>query len=196
MILFIARQLDWDIYRYLDESWLKTFFISLPYLWLILLLIFLGVAYYNFIHTRKGYRWKIFSILCISLITSIILGSIFYVGGFSENLENIFQKKLPYYPQLIYNWEKQWMQPERGLLTGTIKEVDLSRQNKFILLDLNNNLWEIEATNALWKGKLTPYPGLKLKIIGKIKDTNIFEAQEIRPWFGEGARRRAQKEHP
>ncbi len=196
MVLFITRQLDWDIYRYVGESWLKTVFISLPYFWVIFLLIFLGVAYYNFIHTRRGYRFKIFSILLSSLIISIILGSLFYARGFSESLENIFREKIPYYNKMVYTWERQWMQPERGLITGTIQEIDLSRQTDFVLIDLNNNLWKIEAANALWKGKLAPYPGLKLKIIGQIKDTNIFEAKEIRIWPGEGQRRKAKGGHP
>src|SRR5665648_1197459 len=35
MVLFIIKQLDWDIYHYIGESFLKTVFVSLPYLWLI-----------------------------------------------------------------------------------------------------------------------------------------------------------------
>ena len=60
MVLFIIKQLDWDIYHYMGDSFLKTVFISLPYLWLIFLILFTGVAYYSFIHTKRGYRFKSF----------------------------------------------------------------------------------------------------------------------------------------
>ncbi|HDK25523.1 MAG TPA: hypothetical protein ENG48_00355 [Candidatus Atribacteria bacterium] len=185
MILFIIKQLDWDVYHYIGDSFLKTVFISLPYLWLIFLLLFIGVAYYNFIHTKRGYRFKFISILLISLIISATLGTILYSNGLSENLGNIFFEKIPYYNRLVYTCEKQWMQPERGLLAGIIIE-KVSPENNFILKDLDNNKWKIKADKTIWKGKLTPTPGLKIKLIGKLIDNNTFEAREIRSWEGQG----------
>jgi len=185
MILFIIKQLDWDIYHYIGDSFLKTVFISLPYLWLIFLILFIGVAYYNFIHTKRGYRFRFVSILLISLIFSILLGTVLYSNGLSKNLENIFSEKIPYYNRLVYTCEKQWMQPERGLLAGTIIETGLP-DNNFILMDLDNNRWKIRVGKAIWKGKLTPATGLKIKLIGKLMEDNNFEAVEIRPWQGQG----------
>lgn len=129
MVLFIIKQLDWDIYQYIGDSFLKTVFISLPYLWLIFLILFTGVAYYNFIHTKRGYRFKFISILLISLTVSIILGTGLYFNGFSERLENVFSEKTPYYNRLVYTYKKQWMQPKRGLLAGTIIETELPENN-------------------------------------------------------------------
>jgi len=181
MVIFIIKQLDWDIYHYMGDSFIKTLFISLPYLWLIFLFLITGVAYYNFIHTKRGYRFKLISILLISLIISISLGTGLYFNGFSERLEKIFSAKIPYYNQLVYSCEEQWMQPERGLLAGTIIEIGFP-ENNFILRDLENNRWEIEASKVIWKGKLTPTTNLKIKLIGKLIDNNNFKAVEIRPW--------------
>lgn len=181
MILFIIKQLDWDIYHYMGDSFVKTVFISLPYLWLIFLALFTGVAYYNFFHTKRGYRFKFISILLISLIISIVLGTGLYFNGFSENLQKIFSAKLPYYNQLVYSCEEQWMQPKRGLLAGTIIKIGLP-ENNFILEDLENNRWEIEANKVIWKGKITPVIGIKIKLIGKLINDNNFRAMEIRPW--------------
>jgi len=181
MILFIIKQLDWDIYHYIGESFLKTVFVSLPYLWLIFLILFIGVAYYNFIHTKRGYRFKFISILLVSLIISITLGTGLYFNGFSEKLENVFLKKIPYYNRLVFSCEEQWMRPKRGLLAGTITEIKLP-ENNFILTDLDNNRWKIEASKAIWKGKIAPEIDLKIKLIGKLIDDNNFEVMEIRPW--------------
>jgi len=185
IILFMFKQLDWDIYHYLGDSFVKTVFISLPYLWLIFFILFIWVAYYNFIHTKRGYRFRFISILLISLIISAILGTGLYYNGFGERLENVFSKNIPYYNRLIYTCEKQWMQPHRGLLAGIITKTELSK-NSFMLIDLHNNHWKIDISKTIWKGKLTPSPGLKIKLIGKIENNNIFKAIEIRPWQGEG----------
>lgn len=181
IVLFIIKQLDWDIYYYMGDNFLKTVFVSLPYLWLIFLILFTGIAYYNFIHTKRGYRFKFISILLMSLIISIILGTGLYFNGFSERLENVFSEKIPYYNRLVYSCEEQWMQPERGLLAGTIIEIVLP-ENNFILMDLDNNRWKIEADKVIWKGKITPVIGLKIKLMGKLIDDNHFKAMEIRPW--------------
>jgi len=181
MVLFIIKQLDWDIYHYIGNSFLKTVFISFPYLWLIFLILFTGVAYYNFIHTKRGYRFKLISILLISLVISITLGTGLYFNGFSERLENVFSEKIPYYNRLVYSCEEQWMKPERGLLAGTIIEIGLP-ENIFILMDLDNNRWTIEAGKVIWKGKTAPVIGLKIKLIGTLIDENNFKAMEIRPW--------------
>ena len=185
IVLFIIKQLDWDIHYYIGDNILKTIFISLPYLWIIFLILFLGVAYYNFIHTKSGYRFRFISILLISLIISIILGTTLYTNGYSENLEKIFSQKIPYYDKLVYTCEKQWMQPKKGLLAGTIIEMRLS-ENSFILEDLNNKRWEVDFYQTVWKGKLNPSLNLKIKIIGKIVDDNYFKAIEIRPWQTQG----------
>ena len=184
MILFMFRQLDWDIYHYLGDSFLKTVFISLPYLWLIFLILFLGVAYYNFIHTKRGYRFRFITILVTSLIISTLLGTVLYFNGFSENLENIFFQKIPYYNKLIYTCENQWMQPSKGLLAGTIMEAGISK-NSFGLMDFNNQHWEVNIDNTIWKGKLKTSKGLKIKLMGKMEDETHFTAIEIRPWKGQ-----------
>ena len=185
IVLFIIKQLDWDIHNYVGDSILRNVFISLPYLWIIFLILFLGVAYYNFIHTKRGYRFKFISISLISLIISIVLGITLYTSGYSENLEKIFSQKIPYYHKLVYTCEKQWMRPEKGLLAGIITEIELT-ENSFILKDLNNNLWKVDFYQTIWKGKLFPSPNLKIKIIGKITDKNYFKAIEIRPWQAQG----------
>ena len=184
MILFMFRQLDWDIYHYLGDSFLKTVFISLPYLWSIFLILFLGVAYYNFIHTKRGYRFRFISILLISLLASVIFGTGLYFNGFSESLESIFSQKIPYYNKLVYTCEKQWMQPRKGLLAGTITETRISK-NSFSLMDFNNQHWEVNAGNTIWKGKLKPLKGEKIKLMGKMEDETHFIAIEIRPWKGQ-----------
>jgi len=101
--------------------------------------------------------------------------------GTVGTLINRAKKSLKQRLELVYSCEEQWMKPERGLLAGIIIETGLP-ENNFILMDLDNNRWKIEAGKVIWKGKIAPVIGLKIKLIGKLIDDNNFKAMEIRPW--------------
>ncbi|GAH12453.1 unnamed protein product [marine sediment metagenome] len=70
------------------------------------------------------------------------------------------------------------------MINRTILKAKLPKitENNFILMDLDNNRWKIEASKVIWKGKIAPATGLKIKLIGKLIDDNNFKAMEIRPW--------------
>jgi len=184
MILFMVIQLDWDVYQYVGDSFLKTLFISLPYLWLLFLILFIATAYYNFIHTKRGYRFRFITIVLMSLFISVMFGTYLYFNGFSENIENIFFKKIPYYNILVYTCEEQWMQPEKGLLAGTIVGIEFS-EHSIELIDFNNSHWQVDTSKSIIKGNLQLSNGLKIKMIGNMIDKAYFQAIEIRPWKGQ-----------
>ncbi len=181
MILFITSNLDWDIYKYLGISLSETVVTNLPYLWIALLIFFLFVTYYNFIHTRKGYRYQFIFIFLISLLVSILLGFGFYQYGWTEKVERQLRLKFPGYHNMVYTSEKQWMQPEKGLLSGTIKE--FNPKSKYIRIkDYSNNEWKIDISQAVVRGNIsiTEEEDLEIKVLGKKVTEDVFEAKEIR----------------
>jgi len=179
MILFITTNLDWDIYNYLGLSLSKTVIISLPYLWIALLMFFLFVTYYNFIHTRMGYRYRFIIIFIISLLISILLGFGFYHYGWTETLEKQLRNRFPGYHMMVYTSENQWMQPEKGLLAGKI--IEITTINNIIQLeDYFGKEWMIDTDQAILRGNLSLTENLEIKIIGQKLSENSFKAIEIR----------------
>lgn len=179
MILFITTNLDWDIHHYLGLSLSKTVIISLPYLWIALLLFFLFVTYYNFIHTRTGYRYRFIIIFLIGLLISILLGFGFYHYGWTETIERQLRTRIPGYHKLVYTSDNQWMRPEKGLLTGRIIEIK-TRNNTLQLNDYLGKEWVIDINHAIVRGSLSLKEGLYIKIIGQKLSKNNFKAIEIR----------------
>jgi len=179
MILFITTNLDWDIYQYLGLSLPGAVVTSLPYLWIALLFLFLFITYYNFIHTRRGYRYRFVVIFLISLLISILLGFGFFHYGWTETVEKQLRARIPGYQHLVYTGENQWMQPEKGLLSGVVIEI-LSENNSLWLEDYSGQKWEIDISKAKVKGNLPLTENLEIKIIGEQLSLDIFEAIEIR----------------
>jgi hypothetical protein len=179
MILFITSNLDWDIYQYLGLSLPEAVMLSLPYLWIALLALFLFVTYYNFIHTRTGYRYRFIFIFLISLLISVLLGVGFYHYGLTETVERQLRTRIPGYQRMVYTSENQWMQPEKGLLSGTIIAIDPERKS-LQLRDYHGKEWTIDINQAMIRGNMSLIENIEIRIIGQKEAENVFMATEIR----------------
>jgi hypothetical protein len=188
VIVFQIKHADWDLYHLFDYTLLDYVVLMLPYFWFFFLLIFLGVASVYFRRTERGYRFHIAAIISGCLLISVIGGLLLYHTGFSEKLEILFQDKIPVYRTLIPGRHRMWQSPENGLLAGEITELVADRL--IGIRDLQGNRWQIDTSNALWRGRLRPEIGLKIKLIGKVIGEKSFAASEIRPLIGRGYRRR------
>lgn len=180
VIIFIINDNDWDIYRYLEKNIWSYFLILVPYFWIIILVLFSLLAYFNYMHTRKGYLLNPYLVIFSSILFSIILGWILFNNGIGEKIDKIFAQKVPYYKNTEMHKNVFWNNPEKGLLAGEIIEIE--DKNSFTLKDLEKNSWNIVGDNILWKEKVLGIKGEKIKIIGKIKNGRVFDAKEIRPW--------------
>ncbi|HIP50192.1 MAG TPA: hypothetical protein EYG99_01955 [Candidatus Pacebacteria bacterium] len=186
VMLFLITSNDWDVYKYLDKSFGEYLLLSIPYFWIGLLTLFLLLAYYNYRHTKKGYRYKAYGIVLASVFLSILIGTVLFNAGLGNKIENIFADNFPYYHNLTRyraHRAQMWNQPDRGLIAGEI--INIKGKNSFMLKDLEGDMWEIEVTDALWKGRAVQEVGEKIKIIGSKKGDVMFSAIEIRPWTGQ-----------
>ena len=179
-IIFILTDHDWDIFRYLDRSLFEHIFISIPYIWLIILILLVSIVQYNVIHTKRGYRYKTSLVLIGSILLSIIFGGALFSLGINSEIHELFIEQVPLYRSAVYTKENIWIFPEKGLLSGTITAIN---EDKFTLLDLNKKIWTITTTDdTKWENNLTPRIGEKIKLIGAQNDVDEFSAFIIRPW--------------
>ncbi len=189
MVMFITRDLDWDVYHYLGISFSKTILVNLPYFWIVLVVFFLFITYYNFIHTRTGYRYQFVIIFFVSLMISALLGVGFYQNGWTDTIESQLRRNFPGYHHLIYNREKQWMHPDKGLLSGNIIELE-SNNNLIILKDYFNKEWKIDISQTRIQGVSPITKNLEIRVLGQQLTENTFKATEIRTGKGSPLRRR------
>ena len=179
MILLITRDLDWDIYPYLGLSLTESVAISLPYLWIGLLVFFLYITYYNFIHTRSGYRYRFIVIFLVSLLISSLMGTGFYQYGWTETVERQLRNRVPAYQRLVYSRENQWMNPKKGLLGGVVTEI-MPEKNRLFIEDYLNKKWEIHSSQARVRGNIPLARNQNINIIGQQISDDTFKAKEIR----------------
>lgn len=179
MIFFQVRDAGWDIYSQMDEGLAEFVLLALPYFWIILMIGFLVLAYYDFRHTKKGYRYNIFAIIGLSLLISLVLGSTLYASGFSEKIENFFQE-IPHYEKLHFGKRILWQRPDQGLLAGTI--IRVQKDKIIILQDFKKRPWEVDAKDAKIKPGVRLEKGQRVRMIGEKLDDHEFKAFGIAPW--------------
>lgn len=177
--IFAIRHNDWDMSRRMVGSVWKFALLTLPYLWIICLGIFAFLIYYNFKHTKSGYKYPFYIVVFGVVFLSIIFGVLFYGIGLGQAVENAFLRKMPFFREHLDPRFRIWNQPERGFLMG---EVEAPKEGKgFRIRDFRNKEWFIKSMpKNLKKGEI-------FKIIGKKIDDENFEASEIRP-FNQRAR--------
>jgi len=180
--IFQLQHAEWDLYRHLSHSLLEFAILIVPYFWLIFMTGFTVFAYYFFRHTERGYRYSAVALVLASLGISIAGGLVFHKAGFAEKLEGLFRNRVSFYRALQEHKERVWMAPANGLLAGKIIAVRPDGTMDF--LDLNNQQWMLSAHHAVWRRNLKPQKGLKIKIIGRMQNSRVFVAEEIRPWEG------------
>jgi hypothetical protein len=180
-ILFMLVSQDWDIYNYLHRTLAQHIAISMPYLWLSLLIIFIIVAYYNFKYTKIGYKYEIRNVIFVSIFLSIIIGSILFGLGLGSKIHRLFFLEVPGYNQLIFSKEDVWMNPQDGLLGGKI--ITIENSHDFILSDENGRNWEVEILSPNCCNPVLLRPGSQVEMIGQeASGTLLFIVNSMRPW--------------
>lgn len=162
---------------------LGILFLSLPFVWIILLIFFAILAIVEFAKTRHGYKYKTRYVGGIFLIGIVMGGALLYAFSFSDKVENYLSENFSVYNKIVRTPEKVWSQPEKGLISGEIVE-DKNEKEKFYLRDWNEEIWEVDYSQALVRPRVKKEAGEKVKIIGEKEDEYSFKAQEIRPWNG------------
>jgi hypothetical protein len=181
-IIFMLTTNDWDIYGNLGRSLVEHIFISMPYFWILILLVFILAAYNNFKYTRLGYRYEMYLIILGSILISLFLGLIIFLSGFGESIHNIFMEQIPFYNNLVSDRKNVWSNPQKGLLGGQITEV--KNQNEFMIKDFTGKNWTIEKESQKCCSPELVRSGNLVEMIGILSPDNIFIVKEMRPWYG------------
>lgn len=142
--LFVVQNAGFRFYAATHEN-LRTFLVeTAPMVWLASLLAFTGIAYYNFRHTRHGYRYPLLAIIAFSVLASIGGGAVLHTLGISQTLEETIGGHLPFHRPLSVMQQEWWVRPERGLLAGEITEIGTGSP-RFRLQAFDGSVWEIQA---------------------------------------------------
>lgn len=173
---------DWDIAEKLGHHPFNFALRTFPYFWLIILAIFIFIAYYNFEHTKKGYKVGISFAVMAGVVLSIALGCAFLAAGLARVMDEQALKHLPFYRN--YNLDdrvEMWSQIDKGLIAGEIIEII---PNGLIIEGFDGKKWTIDTSAVPKELLMNLKREMIIGIIGEKISDEIFNAIDIRPWKG------------
>lgn len=157
------------------------FFITyLPYAWILTLVAFGIVAYYDLRNIKGAYRYRTATLLGVSLFSSIIVGSIFHAIGAGKFTERQLVRRVPRYQELDARKERMWMRPNEGMLAGQIMPGPAT--SSCMLYDFSGQRWTVEVSDSLHQRVSEGFFGERVRIIGDMVRPGVFRATEIFPW--------------
>lgn len=180
VIIHIAKSGDMSVFNHLQGSLFTSAVMLLPYFWLLFLIIFMVVAFLNWKCTKIGYHYKRRWIILGSVGVSVLIGSIFYASGMAKEIDKLMTVSIPLYNQSKHEaLNELWSQPENGLLSGKIIEIN-EADELLIVRDESGKSWTVADSGVDWENDEMEKRGKIIKIIGRKNGEACFEAKEIR----------------
>ena len=182
VILFRMVNNDWEVLKLVNRSPVAHVFNTLPYIWIFLLVLFVGLAYYNARHTKGAYKYQGYWFVIGSVVLSLAIGGILYAAGIGPRV-HYAAEKLPIMKGLMYDRDKIWTNVDDGFIAGEVTGM-LSGVGMFELEDLDNKSWVVRPGDEYYP----PPPhfvieeGVMVRIYGEKIDEEIFEAIKVLPY--------------
>ena len=175
VIIYLLKYNNWEMGLRLDGGFLSFFLITLPYFWLISLGLFILVLSYNIKHSPKGYRYKFSFIIIFAILTSIILGELFFILGLGRKIDDVLGQRAPFYSKMFNPQMNFWFNPEEGRLAGL---ANLNEGN-LTIIDPAGKVWEVIIPAEI-SNNLELFNSQPLHLIGEATSETIFEAKIIK----------------
>jgi hypothetical protein len=174
--LLLFQHFDWDVAAFSRRGPVIEIFSAIPHVWLGILVLFVGVAYYQMRHTHSGYRYRGYVFVLVSVGASLALGMVFFSLGFGHRVDALLSGNIPQYNRLIQRPVDRWVHPERGLLAGTIVHIT---KDSAVIEDFSGRRWSVRLPKEHMN---TAVIGSRIKLFGESKERE-FMVNRISSWI-------------
>jgi len=116
----------------------------LPFVWILLLILFSYLAIREIRATKRGYRYEYSVLLLGLLLTSCVLGIGFYASGVGARLDMLAVRHTPFMADIREAQAVRWLRPDNGLLMGIVSN---KTDDGFMITDPKDVVWTV--TTAL-----------------------------------------------
>ena len=160
------------------RSTIIDFLQIIPLVWVVVFAVFILIAQVSLKHTRSGYRYQLSSVVLVSVVASILLGSAFHLLGVGRATHGLLEQAPPY-RSMVYDAHAAWDRPTIGRLAGMVVAIESS--GDFSLVDFRGRLWRVRVATST--KTLLPEASSTIRMFGTLDPRSCtFIAQSIHEW--------------
>ncbi|MDD2565858.1 MAG: hypothetical protein PHZ26_01575 [Candidatus Gracilibacteria bacterium] len=159
-----------------------SYFLVPNIFWILLIsfLVFIGIK--SLRNTSVGYRASYTKDILIGVIIIFAGSYMLRWAGLGSAMHSYFVNNVPVVSNILYN-ESTWNNPDNGRLAGTIIGIN---DNIIKLKSINGTIWNINLKNSFISPMINLNLNEKIRILGNISGSGIFDSERVMPWFGQG----------
>ena len=161
-----------------DYPLLMSIVMSMPYSWLVLIVLFSLLVFTVVSRSKKGYSYDITRIITGLLLATLPLTTFFYTSGIGRSAHWYLSENYGNYYHLVNGNEQDWTHPEQGRLGGRVIRYD-KKEKIMILKSFAHEFWRIDVKNAKIDSDTLLFPGNYIKVKGVQTTKEGFLAHSI-----------------
>jgi hypothetical protein len=163
VMIFSFTNSEAGFYQLTHDNFMDFVLSVMPYLWIVVFVMFAIVGYENFKHTNKGYKYSFTFIIIFGLIVNMLFGLIIHYAGLSKIIDQDVSADSIFIKSSESLKKEIWNQPERGIISGNVVSI-IDGSSTFVLKDFNNNLWVVSSQNI---------PGVSMSLISTSSEIRV-----------------------
>lgn len=172
---------DWEMAHRFAGSHIRTFFLILPYLWLIIIGLLILLSELLLKHSKKGYRVSSWKFVVLSMGISVVFGGIFFFSEADQPIEAGLRNNFVPYAMWENQQNEMFVAPEHGVLAGRIINIRVPKK-EWVVVDLRNDEWLVDIQNAILNEQFRAKIGIPVGMTGQVTSDDHFKADRIVIW--------------
>lgn len=175
----------WQYQVATHDTWLAFVLDAAPLVWLLLLVAFILIGYFNIRFTKRGYRYPFIVIVVGVVLSSTSVGVGLYALGLGEVFDDALGQ-VPFYHPVSMVQQGLWSRPDRGLIAGEVLREN--EDGSFTLQEFNGPTWTVDGTDLRGPDEAVIDEGKLVRVVGvpvsatSTASTTPFHACFVFPW--------------
>lgn len=170
VIIYLGSSGDFSLYQLGGAYKVRWLIILVPYVWILVLGLLVGLIYYNIRHTNSGYRYRPLPVITLLVVLSIVGGVLLNFLHVGRQVEHGLAFRVPFYAQNHPRY-MEWLDADEGYLGGRI--IEIRDEHSFILKNPSG-----EYTIHIEEISMPLHIGMNVFIRGELDD-GVFEVEDI-----------------
>lgn len=145
--LFVFTHRQYALYEATHDNFFTFLVDVLPFVWIAVFALMVGVGVYEIRHTKRGYRYPMWQIFASSMVLSLAGGAALQLFGLGYAADHMLGERMGMYDSQEKIEKKLWQNPKAGRLTGKAEEQFVPPATMVKFKDVEGTLWWVAVAD-------------------------------------------------